>query len=620
MASESASRSSSAADSYIGSLISLTSKSEIRYEGILYNINTEESSIGLRNVRSFGTEGRKKDGPQIPPGDKVYEYILFRGTDIKDLQVKSSPPVQPTPQVNNDPAIIQSHYPHPVTTSTNLPSAVSGSLSDPSSHTTQHGLPGSNFQGPLPLYQPGGNIGSWGASPSAPNANGGRLGMPPMYWQGYYGAPNGLPQLHQQSLLQPPPGLSMPSSMQQPMQYPNITPSLPTVSSNLPELPSSLLPASASIPSITSASLPPSNLPPAPSALAPAPSALPPAPSALSPASSALSPVPSATLASENLPVSVTNKAPNVSTSAAMLAANLPSLTISGPDINAIVPPISSKPHAISGSSLPYQTVSQFSPAVVGSSTSIHTETSAPSLLTPGQLLQPGPSIVSSAQPSQAPHKDVEVVQVSSTSSPEPSVPVSAETQPPILPLPVTSRPSYRPGVAPIQIHHGYNYRGRGRGRGTGGLHPVTKFTEDFDFTAMNEKFKKDEVWGHLGKSKSHSKEKDGEENAFDEDYQDEDNDDVSNFEVKPIYNKDDFFDSLSSNVHGNTSQNGRTRYSEQIKIDTETFGDFVRHRGGRGGRGPGRGGRTRGGYYGRGGGYGYNGRGRGRGMPSRTL
>ncbi|KAJ7954042.1 protein decapping 5-like [Quillaja saponaria] len=409
MAAESASRSSSAADSYIGSLISLTSKSEIRYEGILYNISTEESSIGLRNVRSFGTEGRKMDGPQIPPGDKVYEYILFRGTDIKDLQVKSSLPAQPTQQINNDPAIIQSHYSRPITSSTSLPSGVTGSLTDIGSHTAQLGLAGSNFQGGLPLYQPAGNLGSWGASPPPPNANGSGLAMP-MYWQGYYGAPSGLPHMNQQPLFRPPPGLVMPSSMQQPMPYPNFNPSLPGAS-NLPEIPPHLIPTSTNSPSLTSTSLTASTLS----------SALPPTPAMLASDLSTLMP----------------NKAPNVSLPVATPSASLPPpspLTTSIPDFSAVVPPISNKSNAISGNSLQHQTVSQTTSSIVGTSNSIRTETPAPSLVTPGQLLQSGRPFASSAQSSQTLHKDVEVIQVSSSAPIEASVSVAAEAQPPILP------------------------------------------------------------------------------------------------------------------------------------------------------------------------------------------
>lgn len=43
------SSSSKAGESYIGSLVSITSKYEIRYEGFLYHINSQDSTIGLKD-------------------------------------------------------------------------------------------------------------------------------------------------------------------------------------------------------------------------------------------------------------------------------------------------------------------------------------------------------------------------------------------------------------------------------------------------------------------------------------------------------------------------------------------------------------------------------------------
>ncbi|ORX45833.1 hypothetical protein DM01DRAFT_1410789 [Hesseltinella vesiculosa] len=105
---------------YIGSKISLISLSDIRYVGILHSINTNDSTVSLENVCSFGTEGRRgKPEDEVPGSDTVFDFVVFRGSDIKDLQVFEAPakpaPQPPQPQLN-DPAIQNSSvkgYPPP---------------------------------------------------------------------------------------------------------------------------------------------------------------------------------------------------------------------------------------------------------------------------------------------------------------------------------------------------------------------------------------------------------------------------------------------------------------------------------------------------------------------------
>ena len=98
---------------YIGSKISLISKLDIRYEGVLYSVNTQDSTIALVKVRSLGTEDRPVSTP-VAARDDVYEHIIFKASDIKDLIVCETPKPQTLGGLPYDPAIVSvSNRPEP---------------------------------------------------------------------------------------------------------------------------------------------------------------------------------------------------------------------------------------------------------------------------------------------------------------------------------------------------------------------------------------------------------------------------------------------------------------------------------------------------------------------------
>uniref|UniRef100_A0A1I8BL38 FFD domain-containing protein n=1 Tax=Meloidogyne hapla TaxID=6305 RepID=A0A1I8BL38_MELHA len=130
---------------YIGSKISLISQLDIRYEGFLHkgfveikqillsnvSVDPVESTISLSRVRSFGTEDRLAN-VIVPARKEVYDYIIFKASDIKDLIVCDTP--KPTPDIDDityDPAIISvSKPPLVMPSSTEERKATQGSFLD----------------------------------------------------------------------------------------------------------------------------------------------------------------------------------------------------------------------------------------------------------------------------------------------------------------------------------------------------------------------------------------------------------------------------------------------------------------------------------------------------------
>ncbi|WFD30563.1 hypothetical protein MSPP1_001584 [Malassezia sp. CBS 17886] len=139
MASQGPSGQDDSAASFIGALISLTSHSNMRYQGVLSNIDAAQATLALEKVRSWGTEGRcaaaGRPQDEVPKSEKVYDNIVFRAADVVDLRIDdpspdktersvppgqpaaapaapdASPPAQPQPALGGPPGA-QPHAPY----------------------------------------------------------------------------------------------------------------------------------------------------------------------------------------------------------------------------------------------------------------------------------------------------------------------------------------------------------------------------------------------------------------------------------------------------------------------------------------------------------------------------
>ncbi|KAK4735968.1 hypothetical protein R3W88_010229 [Solanum pinnatisectum] len=206
----------------IGALISVTSISDMRYEGFLDEINPH--SLGLQYVKFFGSEGRLKYGPQIPGRDRIYDYIYLRGSNIKDLQVISSPSPSTTSAVPDDPAIIRPLFGNPTPTTMALTSHGAAQVANVTT-SAQPILPVTSFQLNQPRTLSASSSSFGGSFLPPPPANISRLAVP-SYWPGLVGSSGGVSYFQHQFPPPPPSLVASQAPVQQQAQHQNVNTSV----------------------------------------------------------------------------------------------------------------------------------------------------------------------------------------------------------------------------------------------------------------------------------------------------------------------------------------------------------------------------------------------------------
>ncbi|KAJ2384301.1 hypothetical protein GGI23_006957, partial [Coemansia sp. RSA 2559] len=109
--------------------IFLIGKDEVRYYGMLSQVNEADRTITLEQARCLGTEGRIGDPTkEIPPSSTVFELIRFRADEVKHVEFVTdsanaapempSQPAAPAPAPAPIPAPIPAPAPAPARNTT----------------------------------------------------------------------------------------------------------------------------------------------------------------------------------------------------------------------------------------------------------------------------------------------------------------------------------------------------------------------------------------------------------------------------------------------------------------------------------------------------------------------
>ena len=95
-------------DKLVGSMLQLITNAHVRYEGTLVEVDKAERSMKLKDVKSYGTEGRRGGVNEVDPAEQEYPVVIFKVDHIFDFKIIKKPDevVKPKTFVEQDPAII----------------------------------------------------------------------------------------------------------------------------------------------------------------------------------------------------------------------------------------------------------------------------------------------------------------------------------------------------------------------------------------------------------------------------------------------------------------------------------------------------------------------------------